>query len=268
MKQVRFNMIVLITIFLIFLLPLSVVNAANEGKLDANLTYNISNVQIDKTLAVNIEISNIQNLDISSPIALSAELSYDSNVLENPKINTGIGWSGMMNNNKIVLDSSSFQDNSTIATITFNVKISADTEVKLKNIEILNDGNLNETINELTTQTIKLTNSAAVDNTTYNNNTNTNTQVENNTQDNSKVTENVSLNNSQMNQELNTLTNITPKVATINTVQQKNADNTTASESLPNTGRRTVIIMLITFIAIFGIYAYIRQKKMIDMSQL
>lgn len=266
MKKAKINLIVLM-IFAILLLPLSIVHAADEGKLEASLSYDISMIQIDKTLRINIDISNFQNLDTSNPIALSAELSFDSNILDNPKITNGIGWSAMMNNNKIVLDSNSFENNSTIATITFNVKTSTDTEVKLSNIEILNDDNLNETINELTTGTIKLTTSEIIENTNdnvYNNNN----QVESNTQNHAKPIENVEVNNSEINKYLNTSTNTTQKVATINTVQSKNTDTTTASGLLPNTGRSALIIILITSLSIFAIYAYIRQKRMFDNSQL
>lgn len=108
------------------------VKAAGTPKLTVNLKADTTDLKTKNKLYINISLTEIENIDTSKPLAMSANVNYNSTLLANPTIKGGEGWSAVINNNKIVLDCASFTANKTIATITLDVKNSITSETKTK----------------------------------------------------------------------------------------------------------------------------------------
>lgn len=273
----------------------SVLQAASTGTTTINLTTDSSNQKENKILKINISLTNFKNVDLSTPIAMSATLKYDTNIFQNPTITGKNGYSAAMNNNKMVIDSNSAKEGDIIAEISLGIKqsITSDTktDISLTNVEIANDDTLDMKLDEIkTTVTVlknttsssnnnnddnKKTNETPANNTTANDKTSNNT-ISNTTNTNNKTNENE---NNTKNDDIlvvnnvinNTNTSTTTKAnTTANEKEEKVSkiepvkDTTTSKKAIPQTGQTPIIIVAIVALIIIGVTTFIRYKKFYD----
>ena len=260
MKKILSIMLMIIAIASLSI-GLHKVQAAGEPKLDLSITVDTSSVKTNKKVYATVKITNVENIDTSNPLALTATLEYIPTLLKNPTIEGGTNWSAALNNGIAVLDCSSFTNNQTIATITFDVvesqSLPATATIALANVDISNDDNYNETktLVESPSFTIpSLDDSGSrgegepmnfIPNPAYVEPTNT------------------------VNRNANNVVNEVNEITPNNTVQVVNKidpvkDETTSNKPIPQTGVSIAIYVVIAIVTAIGIYTYIREKKFYD----
>lgn len=263
--------------------------AANTASVTLNLATDSSEQKTNNILKVNISFSDFSNVDTTSPIGMSAMLSYDTSIFSNVTISGKNGYSASIANGKIVIDGNSATEGSTIAEIDLSIKsgITANTktDIKLTSIEIANSDDLEMSIAELkTTATIQKNTESTSDNNTKNETTK-NTTTKENTTNTTNETKNDTTNDTGKNGVLyrNEITNKTTDTTTNVTNDTKNQntsnsdendekvskiepvkDTTTSTKVIPQTGQTPVIILAIVSLIIVGVVTFIRYKKFYD----
>lgn len=264
------------------------VEAATNGSVTINLVPDSSKQKDSNTLIVNISLSGFKNVNLNTPIAMSALLNYDSAIFSNATIVGKNGYSAAMANNKMVIDSNSAKEGDIIAEIDLTIKpnISADTktDIKLSSIEISNDDTLDMNISELKAQATILKNvtepsSDDTKNDNQNNNNGENkTSSDNTSGDKNNATNNTSddtnKNGTLITNEIsndNKNNNQTTTKATTNATEDKKVtpiepikDTTTSKKSIPQTGEKPIAIIAIVTLIVVGIITFIRYKKFYD----
>lgn len=264
------------------------VEAVTNGSVTVKLAPDSSKQKESKVLIVNVSLAGFKNVNLNTPIAMSAVLNYDTSIFSGATITGKNGYSAIMANNKMVIDSNSAKDGDIIAEIDLTIKpnISADTktDIKLSSIEIANDDTLDMNISELKTQATILKNVTVPasadtknDDQDKKNDINNKTSVNNVADDKNNATSNTTnetnkngilITNEIKNDSKNN--NQTTK-ATTNATEDKKVtpiepikDTTTSKKSIPQTGEAPIAIIAIATLIVVGIVTFIRYKKFYD----
>ncbi|MBR3325435.1 MAG: hypothetical protein IKG14_05270 [Clostridia bacterium] len=264
--------ILLIILLIIYIGLNNYVRAEETASLKVSLTSDISNLHSNNKLYYDIALIDIKNIDTSKPMALMAVLEYNTSILSNPTI-TGISpWTADINqnNNRFLIDCSSFTPDQTIATITFDTNIpeNQDTTIKiaLTDVQLLGGDDYDVSIDRIESGTIEI-NGTTPNNTTQNQ-TIPYTPTTTNTTTNYNITQepkaNIVGDKSTRNETVFTIgakdDKVTQKVDSIEPVK----DATTSNTPLPQAGVSYIIYIIIAIVVIIGIYTFIRDKKFYD----
>lgn len=258
------------------------VEAVTNGSVTVKLAPDSSKQKESKVLIVNVSLAGFKNVNLNTPIAMSAVLNYDTSIFSGATITGKNGYSAMMANNKMVIDSNSAKDGDIIAqidlTIKPNISVDTKTDIKLSSIEISNDDTLDMNISELKAQATILKNvttpaSADKKNDDINNKTSVNNVADdknnatnNTTNETNKngvlITNEIKNDNKNNNQTTKATTNATEdkKVTPIEPIK----DTTTSKKSIPQTGEAPIAIIAICTLIVVGIVTFIRYKKFYD----
>lgn len=264
------------------------VEAVTNGSVTVKLAPDSSKQKESKVLIVNVSLAGFKNVNLNTPIAMSAVLNYDTSIFSEATITGKNGYSAIMANNKMVIDSNSAKDGDIIAEIDLTIKpnISADTktDIKLSSIEISNDDTLDMNISELKAQATILKNVTTpasadtknddqdkkndINNKTSANNVadDKNNATNNTTNETNKngilITNEIKNDNKNNNQTTKATTNATEdkKVTPIEPIK----DTTTSKKSIPQTGEAPIAIIAIVTLIVVGIVTFIRYKKFYD----
>lgn len=263
------------------------VEAVTNGSVTVKLAPDSSKQKESKVLIVNVSLAGFKNVNLNTPIAMSAVLNYDTSIFSGATITGKNGYSAIMANNKMVIDSNSAKDGDIIAEIDLTIKpnISANTktDIKLSSIEIANDDTLDMNISELKAQATILknvttpasadtknddqdkkndiNNKTSVNNVAEDKNTTNNTTNETN-KNGTLITNEIKNDNKNNNQTTKATTNATEdkKVTPIEPIK----DTTTSKKSIPQTGEAPIAIIAIVTLIVVGIVTFIRYKKFYD----
>lgn len=264
------------------------VEAVTNGSVTVKIAPDSSKQKESKVLIVNVSLAGFKNVNLNTPIAMSAVLNYDTSIFSGATITGKNGYSAIMANNKMVIDSNSAKDGDIIAEIDLTIKpnISADTktDIKLSSIEIANDDTLDMNISELKAQATILkdvttpasadtknddqdkkndiNNKTSVNNVADDkNNATTNTTNETN-KNGILITNEIKNDSKNNNQTTKATTNATEdkKVTPIEPIK----DTTTSKKSIPQTGEAPIAIIAIATLIVVGIVTFIRYKKFYD----
>ncbi len=258
------------------------VEAVTNGSVTVKIAPDSSKQKESKVLIVNVSLAGFKNVNLNTPIAMGAVLSYDTSIFSGATITGKNGYSAMMANNKMVIDSNSAKDGDIIAqidlTIKPNISVDTKTDIKLSSIEISNDDTLDMNISELKAQATILKNvttpaSADKKNDDINNKTSVNNVADdknnatnNTTNETNKngilITNEIKNDNKNNNQTTKATTNATEdkKVTPIEPIK----DTTTSKKSIPQTGEAPIAIIAIGTLIVVGIVTFIRYKKFYD----
>lgn len=264
------------------------VEAVTNGSVTVKLAPDSSKQKESKVLIVNVSLAGFKNVNLNTPIAMSAVLNYDTSIFSEATITGKNGYSAIMANNKMVIDSNSAKDGDIIAeidlTIKPNISVDTKTDIKLSSIEISNDDTLDMNISELKAQATILKNvttpaSADTKNDDPNkkNDINNKTSVNNVADDKNNATNNTTnetnkngilITNEIKNDNKN---NSQTTKATTNATEDKKVtpiepikDTTTSKKSIPQTGEAPIAIIAIATLIVVGIVTFIRYKKFYD----
>lgn len=264
------------------------VEAVTNGSVTVKIEPDSSKQKESKVLIVNVSLTGFKNVNLNTPIAMSAVLNYDTSIFSGATI-TGKKWySAIMANNKMIIDSNSAKDGDVIAEIDLTIKpnISADTktDIKLSSIEISNDDTLDMNISELKAQATilknvstpasddtknddqdkknDLGNKTSVNNVAEDKNTTTNNTTNETNKNGTLITNEIKNDNKNNNQTTKATTNATEdkKVTPIEPIK----DTTTSKKSIPQTGEAPIAIIAIVTLIVVGIVTFIRYKKFYD----
>lgn len=263
------------------------VEAVTNGSVTVKIEPDSSKQKESKVLIVNVSLTGFKNVNLNTPIAMSAVLNYDTSIFSGATITGKNGYSAIMANNKMIIDSNSAKDGDVIAEIDLTIKpnISADTktDIKLSSIEISNDDTLDMNISELKAQATilknvstpasddtknddqdkknDLSNKTSVNNVAEDKNTTNNTANETN-KNGTLITNEIKNDNKNNNQTTKATTNATEdkKVTPIEPIK----DTTTSKKSIPQTGEAPIAIIAIVTLIVVGIVTFIRYKKFYD----
>lgn len=265
------------------------VEAATNGSVTVKLVPDSSKQKESKVLIVNVSLAGFKNVNLNTPIAMSAVLNYDTSIFSGATITGKNGYSAIMANNKMVIDSNSAKDGDIIAeidlTIKPNISVDTKTDIKLSSIEISNDDTLDMNISELKTQATILKNVTTPasadtknDDQDKKNDINNKTSVNNVADDKNNATNNTSddtnKNGTLITNEIsndNKNNNQTTTKATTNATEDKKVtpiepikDTTTSKKSIPQTGEKPIAVIAIVTLIVIGIVTFIRYKKFYD----
>ena len=98
------------------------VEAVTNGSVTVKLAPDSSKQKESKVLIVNVSLAGFKNVNLNTPIAMSAVLNYDTSIFSGATITGKNGYSAMMANNKMVIDSNSAKDGDIIAQIDLTIK--------------------------------------------------------------------------------------------------------------------------------------------------
>ena len=264
------------------------VEAVTNGSVTVKIAPDSSKQKESKVLIVNVSLAGFKNVNLNTPIAMSAVLNYDTSIFSGATITGKNGYSAIMANNKMVIDSNSAKDGDIIAEIDFTIKpnISANTktDIKLSSIEIANDDTLDMNISELKAQATILknvttpasadtknddqdkkndiNNKTSVNNVADDKNNATNNTTNETNKNGILITNEIKNDNKNNSQTTKATTNATEdkKVTPIEPIK----DTTTSKKSIPQTGEAPIAIIAIATLIVVGIVTFIRYKKFYD----
>ena len=264
------------------------VEAVTNGSVTVKLAPDSSKQKESKVLIVNVSLAGFKNVNLNTPIAMSAVLNYDTSIFSGATITEKNGYSAIMANNKMVIDSNSAKDGDIIAeidlTIKPNISVDTKTDIKLSSIEISNDDTLDMNISELKAQATILknvttpasadtknddqdkkndiNNKTSVNNVADDKNNATNNTTNETNKNGILITNEIKNDNKNNSQTTKATTNATEdkKVTPIEPIK----DTTTSKKSIPQTGEAPIAIIAIATLIVVGIVTFIRYKKFYD----
>lgn len=264
------------------------VEAVTNGSVTVKLAPDSSKQKESKVLIVNVSLAGFKNVNLNTPIAMSAVLNYDTSIFSGATITGKNGYSAIMANNKMVIDSNSAKDGDIIAeidlTIKPNISVDTKTDIKLSSIEISNDDTLDMNISELKAQATILknvttpasadtknddqdkkndiNNKTSVNNVADDKNNATNNTTNETNKNGILITNEIKNDNKNNSQTTKATTNATEdkKVTPIEPIK----DTTTSKKSIPQTGEAPIAIIAIATLIVVGIVTFIRYKKFYD----
>lgn len=264
------------------------VEAVTNGSVTVKIETDSSKQKESKVLIVNVSLTGFKNVNLNTPIAMSAVLNYDTSIFSGATITGKNGYSAIMANNKMIIDSNSAKDGDVIAeidlTIKPNISVDTKTDIKLSSIEISNDDTLDMNISELKAQATilknvstpasddtkndeqnknnDLSNKTSVNNVAEDKNNTTNNTTNETNKNGTLITNEIKNDNKNNNQTTKATTNATEdkKVTPIEPIK----DTTTSKKSIPQTGEAPIAIIAIVTLIVVGIVTFIRYKKFYD----
>ncbi len=264
------------------------VEAVTNGSVTVKIEPDSSKQKESKVLIVNVSLTGFKNVNLNTPIAMSAVLNYDTSIFSGATITGKNGYSAIMANSKMIIDSNSAKDGDIIAeidlTIKPNISVDTKTDIKLSSIEISNDDTLDMSISELKAQATilknvatpasddtkndeqdknnDLSNKTSVNNVAEDKNNTTNNTTNETNKNDTLITNEIKNDNKNNNQTTKATTNATEdkKVTPIEPIK----DTTTSKKSIPQTGEAPIAIIAIATLIAVGIVTFIRYKKFYD----
>ncbi len=227
-----------------------------QGNLELTLSTDITNLKTKKEVSINLSLTSFDNVTSEEPIAITGNIQYDETVFSTVTLTGSSGWSAEINNKKFVLDASKVSEGEKIATFTLKARENLQkkfTTVKLLNVEVVNDDNLD--LSDLSVETKSIDLSSIYIEPNNENVVDDQEQVKNEVTTPKQETPNS--NPSPVKPEVQQSEEEKPKVI------EKVQDLTTVNDKkMPQTGNGILIYVAIFLIIIIGIYSYIRYKKM------
>ena len=251
--------IVSIILFIILLIVSFNVKAVSESDSTVNMSFTKS--VNENNVEITMKLGEFEGVTENSIMTATMTMDYDKEIISKISGESSNNWKITIEEttNRILLETDTAKPNTEVAKITFfiNPEVENTTSaIAIKEINIAsstseldeyyNDQTINFTINEKTPSTPSGDENKIPENTTNNtvNNT-TNTPVD-------------SINNAT--NKTNTTTNNSTENKT-NTTIPANKDNTTATNKLPDTGIKNVLIIAIVIVAICIVIFKIKSRK-------
>lgn len=220
-------------------------------------------------LTIKWNIKTNGTVNYSSIIAIAGTLQYDKYAFENPTIQGENGFTATFNseNEKFVLDASSFKEGQQIATITLKAKqipYEYNCEIGLSDVQIArgkDDKEINKSYLKIGTAKVP----ADIYVNDDNNNNITNNVIAENTDTNSNI---ISDTNSNIILDTNsngeTIVNANTTIINQDKYIEPIKDTTTSNKPIPQTGMKITIFVVLGVEILIGIITFIRYKKFYD----